>query len=352
MTDTLVKLAYETVQQSKSYFGLVHKLLSRQVMEWVAPLEDAPQGVAVPATLVQKIQDRMQALLEEDWQDAEAGVYPANLLFDSAWNDFLTTYPLICLDIPLIWLRARDKQFKDFPQTVNLTDYPNYYTQNFHYQTDGYLSDRSAQIYDLQVELLFNGGADPMRRRILKPLKAALANSTTPPRQQRILDLACGTGRTMRMLRGAFPQASLYGSDLSPAYLRRTNELLSQLPGELPQLTQANAEALPYPDNYFHGVSCVFLFHELPAPVRQKVIQEAYRVTQPGGVFLICDSIQTLELPELAPIMENFQRTFHEPFYRNYIEDDLSLRLQTAGFQDVRNFDFFMSKYWVAVKPS
>ena len=351
MTDSLTKLAYETVQQSKSYFGLVHKLVSRRVMEWVAPLEDAPQGVAIPMTLVEKIQSRMQALLDQDWQDVEAGIYPSSLLFDSAWNDFLATYPLLCLDSPLTWLRARDRQFKDFPQDVNLADYPNYYTQNFHYQTDGYLSDRSAQIYDLQVELLFNGGGDPMRRRILKPLKEALSTNTTPPRQQRILDIACGTGRTLRMLRGTFPAASLYGTDLSPAYLRKANELLSQLLGELPQLAQANAEALPYQDNYFNATSCVFLFHELPAPVRQKVIQEAYRVTQPGGIFVICDSIQTLELPELAPIMENFQRTFHEPFYRNYIEDDLNLRLQTVGFQDVRNFDFFMSKYWVAVKP-
>ena len=38
--------------------------------------------------------------------------------------------------------------------------YPDYYLRNFHYQTDGYLSEHSAALYDFQVEVLFNGGAD------------------------------------------------------------------------------------------------------------------------------------------------------------------------------------------------
>ncbi|MFQ5972210.1 MAG: ubiquinone biosynthesis methyltransferase UbiE, partial [Alphaproteobacteria bacterium] len=48
--------------------------------------------------------------------------------------------------------------------------YPRYYLQNFHYQSDGYLSDESAVLYDYQVEVLFHGGADAMRRQALVPL--------------------------------------------------------------------------------------------------------------------------------------------------------------------------------------
>ena len=76
--------------------------------------------------------------------------------------------------------------------------------------------------------------------------------------------------------------------------------------GELPQLMQANAEALPYLDGYFHGVTCVFMLHELLAPVRQKVIDECYRVIHPGGTLIICDSIQKIDSPELEPMMQNF----------------------------------------------
>lgn len=46
------------------------------------------------------------------------------------------------------------------------TKYPEYYLQNFHYQSDGWLSERSAYIYDYQVESLFIGMADAMRRQV------------------------------------------------------------------------------------------------------------------------------------------------------------------------------------------
>ena len=154
------------------------------------------------------------------------------------------------------------------------------------------------------------------------------------------------------MVRAALPQASLFGTDLSPAYLRKANELLSQIPGELPQLLQANAEELPYLDNYFHAVTSVFLFHELPATVRQTVIEQCFRVTKPGGVFIICDSIQLSDSPELEHIMDSFHETFHEPYYRHYTTDNLLERLQRVGFENIETQVHFMSKYFIAHKPA
>ena len=192
-----------------------------------------------------------------------------------------------------------------------------------------------------------------MRRRILAPLKQGLkAFDSVTPRQMRILDVACGTGRTLRMIRGALPQASLYGMDLSPAYLRKANQHLSEIAGELPQLLQANAEELPYLNDYFHGVTSVFLFHELPAQVRQKVIEQCFRVTKPGGVFVICDSIQMSDSPELAVTMESFPEVFHEPYYRDYTHDDLVQRLEAAGFENISTQVHFVSKYFIAHKPA
>lgn len=71
--------------------------------------------------------------------------------------------------MPLTWNRRARRQVRDLPQDVEPEAFPDYYLQNFHHQTDGYLSDHSAALYDLQVEILFNGAADPMRRRLLKP---------------------------------------------------------------------------------------------------------------------------------------------------------------------------------------
>ncbi|MGL6337646.1 MAG: class I SAM-dependent methyltransferase, partial [Waterburya sp.] len=291
-------------------------------------------------------------LEEQDWQDAQRGLYPSSLLFDNPWSDFFRYYPEVWLDMFKIWSRLQKKEYQRFDQSIDQEGYPNYYLQNFHYQTDGYLSDMSANLYDLQVEILFNGAADAMRRRILAPLKQGLQTfSHLPPQQIKVLDIACGTGRTLKMIRAALPKVSLCGTDLSPAYLRKANQLLSEIPGELPQLLQANAEKLPFLDNYFQGLTSVFLFHELPASARQEVINEAFRILQPGGVFVICDSMQAIDSPDFQVMMNNFPAIFHEPYYRHYTTDNLEERLTTAGFTNIEVTNHFVSKYWTAYKP-
>ncbi len=351
MPDTLTKLAYQTFQQGKSYFGVAHKTLGTQLKNLIAPPPES-KTKPLPPHILLDLQRRLNSLLEKDWQDAEQGIYPTSLLFDHAWDDFFRYYPVVWLDMPLTWERMNQKRHQDFAPGINTEGYPSYYVQNFHNQTNGYLSDLSANLYDLQVEILFNGAADPMRRRILAPLKHGVQQfGAIAPYAVRILDVACGTGRTLKHIRGMLPQASLHGIDLSPAYLRKANQLLSQNTGDLPQLIQANGEALPYLDNYFHATTSVFLFHELPPTARQNVINECFRVTQPGGTCIICDSIQLSDSPEFEVMMENFPAIFHEPYYRSYSVDDLTERLHTAGFTDVQMEVHFMSKYLVARKP-
>ena len=346
MPDTLTKLAYQTFQQGKQAFGFTHNALASRIREVVSPVDPDSTSEIPPSTLA-LLKQRLDELTDVDWQDAEAGIYPKSLLFDNPWDDFFKYYPMVVFDTPNVWERSKNKQFQDFGANVKLNGYPSYYVQNFHHQTDGYLSDMSANLYDLQVEILFNGSADPMRRRILAPLKRYIDGLAGTPK---LLDIACGTGRTLKMIRDTLPQVSLHGVDLSPTYLCKANELLSRELGTLPQLIQANGEALPYLDNYFEATVSVFLFHELPAEVRQTVINEAYRVTKPGGIFVICDSIQKMDNPEFAPMMENFPSVFHEPYYRHYSTDDMTARLESAGFSDVAVSNHFMSKYWVAKK--
>ncbi|MEM8604955.1 MAG: class I SAM-dependent methyltransferase, partial [Cyanobacteria bacterium P01_H01_bin.121] len=311
LPNDLTRLAYQVSQQGKSYFGFFHKLLSNRLRSMFEP--GFEPALAVDPALLALINERIEILLQQDWQDAEAGIYPQELLFDNAWDEFFSYYPAIWSDTPLVWERTRNKEYQRFAPEIETEGYPKYYLQNFHYQTDGYLSDTSAKLYDLQVDLLFNGTADAMRRRIVAPLRSALASEVAP----KVLDVACGTGRTLKMLSAALPQARLHGIDLSPAYLRKANERLSQLPGTLPQLVQANGEELPFVDNYFEAVTSTFLFHELPAAARQNVINECYRVVQPGGTLVLCDSIQMLDSPEFEALMSSFPATFHEPYYRH-----------------------------------
>jgi len=346
--DSVVKTAYQAFQEAKSAFSIAHKTISSSIGNMIVNVEKKPTPLSTETIL--KMRQRQQDLIEIDWREAQEGVYPQTLLFENPWDEFIRYYPNVWLDLPLIWQRVNQKAYQEFSTEINKDGYPRYYLQNFHYQTNGYLSDESANLYDLQVDLLFNGATDAMRRRILKPLKQGLKAFDTS--QYRILDVACGTGRTLKMIRASLPQATLFGVDLSPAYLRKANQLLSQSIGELPQLIQANAEELPYQDNYFHGISNVFLFHELPPEARQQVIEESYRVLKLGGVMVIADSIQLEDHPEFEDMLNNFSITFHEPYYRSYINDNLTERLEKAGFENIEIETHFASKYWIAKKPA
>ncbi len=53
---------------------------------------------------------------------------------------------------------------------------------------------------------------------------------------------------------------------------------------------QANAEFLPFPDDPFDAVMCVYLFHELPHEARAMAASEMVRVVQPGGMVVLSDS--------------------------------------------------------------
>ena len=345
----LLQNVYQARQTAKAAFSVAHKNISAELRKTLYPTDINLEKIS-PETN-KELEKRFKSLINKDWQDAQGGVYPISLLFDENLWEFFTSYLGIWFDYPATWSRLQKQEFQELPFDVDIEKYPQYYRRNFHFQTDGYLSENSANLYDLQVDILFNGIADAMRRRILKPLKQGLEALDTPPSEIKILDAACGTGRTLKFIRSSLPDASLCGLDLSSAYLRKANELLIQLPQELPQLIEGHAENLPFKDESFQGVTNVFLLHELPASVRKKVIQEFYRVLEPQGTVVLADSMQMSDSPKLQPLMNNFPLLFHEPFYNDYIQDNITLILDKAGFINIQEEVHGFSKYWIARKP-
>ncbi len=348
---SLKKIAYHTLQQGKTIAGLAHKELSTKLMEVFAP-DAAPGKFPIDRDLIKEVRRSMESLERIDWQEAEAGIYPKSQLFEAPWLEWAKKYPLVWLDMPQTWARRKKNKTREIPINVNEEDYPNYYLQNFHHQTDGYLSKHSAEIYDLQVEILFNGTADSMRRRVLAPLKRGLKRYLSESSKKvKVLDIATGTGRTLQQIQSALPEVELYGLDLSGSYLKQASKYLSSRSGDLVQLTKGNAEKMPYSSSYFQALTCVFLFHELPRDARQNVLKECFRLLEPGGTLVLADSIQIEDSPKFTPIMENFHKIFHEPFYRDYIVDDIDLRLEKSGFTSITSESHFMTKVWKANKP-
>ncbi|WP_049781997.1 class I SAM-dependent methyltransferase [Parvularcula bermudensis] len=209
---------------------------------------------------------------------------------------------------------------------------PSYYVQNFHFQSDGWLSDPSAEIYDTQVESLFTGAADTMRRRGLPLLLDEIDRvAGEEGRAPVLVDIGCGTGRLLADCLVNRPHVDAFGLDLSTAYLRVARNHVGR---DRAAFIQAPAEQLPFADHSVDILFSVYLFHELPAKVRERVAAEFSRVLKPGGYYLHIDSVQYGDTA-MDIMLEGFPRAVHEPYYDAYCRQDLDALFASGGFARV-----------------
>jgi ubiquinone/menaquinone biosynthesis C-methylase UbiE len=243
-------------------------------------------------------------------------------------------------DFELVNARRRAKRHQEVAAISHRKQFPRYYLQNFHYQTDGWLSRRSAELYDHQVEILFVGSADVMRRQALLPIARALGAIARP--EARLIDIACGTGRFLREVKRNWPWLSATGLDLSPYYLDQARALLEGCSSI--SFIEAPAEAVPEPDASYDIATATFLFHELPPNARRAVAAEMAWLVKPGGYCVLVDSLQTGDRPEYSDMLERFPAAFHEPYYPGYLHEDLEALFGAAGFDTTEVRFAFLSK--------
>jgi ubiquinone/menaquinone biosynthesis C-methylase UbiE len=289
----------------------------------------------------------LHQLLKRDAQNIAEGIYPLQVLRPEDPRAHFLRLPWLVWDGLKIYNKRAKHLHKSFSRRAQryLDEVPEYFRRNYHFQTDGYLSEHSAELYEHQVELLFSGAADAMRRILLRPLKENFGDG----KDKKILEVACGTGRMTKFMKLAFPKAGLIATDVSGPYVsvaRRKAKDLSRV-----VFLQADASQLPFKDESFDLVYSVFLFHELPADVRDRVVREGLRVLKPGGTYALVDSIQLHDFAEVRTALEQFPVDFHEPFYRHYIEHPMEGVLEAAGLRSIQTGRGFLSKFIVAKKP-
>ncbi len=321
----LERRAYRLSQAASTGLYLGQKWLSARLTKPVK----AAKPIDGPFPSHQEILQDLQRLFLRDLENVERGLYPL--------PDDLVRRPLKALagaagyfaDLPAVERRRHTRAGQEVFSERRQPGLPRYYQQNFHYQSDGWLSRRSARLYDHQVEVLFTGGGDAMRRQALVPLAKALRG-----RQRETLhlaDLGCGSGGLLPILKQAYPRLGVLGIDLSLPYLEEAAARLGRY--RRWSLTQAAAEDLPLAAESLDAVTSVFLFHELPRRVRAQVVGEAARVLKPGGSFVLVDSIQLGDVPGYDGLLEYFPVAFHEPYYSDYVRDDLDGLFAAAGLQ-------------------
>lgn len=344
------RFAYTISQAARMAWFTGHYLATRR-LDRLALGKQTP-----PPTIAQRRRSRSTrralisgaiSLIRQDVGDIAAGHYraPRDMVPDpvEAVRDLLRYYR----DIPGARERRRAGVTDEARNLVSDGEYPDYFTQNFHFQTDGYLSRRSAELYDFQVEVLFTGTADAMRRRALAPLSEFLKRPMPEP--ARLLDVGCGTGGFLAAVRHCWPDLTLAGLDISPPYLDRARARKRGVRDV--EFIQANAERIPLADVSRDIVTCIYLFHEVPRVVRKTIIGEMARIIRPGGRLILLDSLQLGDTPALDSALLGFPGTFHEPYYRDYLDHDLAGSLTEAGLTVVLEQPAYLSKVFVADKP-
>jgi len=285
----------------------------------------------------------MAKLLRTDLANVDAGIYPFPVDRDGSPWDLLNRSRLFFADLPEVHRRRESGQTSEVLNTDFRGKRPRYYLQNFHFQSGGWLTDESAQRYDIQVEVLFSGTANAMRRQALPPLREAFAGRDVGG--LRILDVGCGTGRFLDFVKQTWPRLRVTGLDLSEAYIREAKSHLRRW--SRTGLVVANGEAIPMPDGSLDAVTSIFLFHELPPKARRGAFAEFVRVLKPGGRLVIVDSLQSGDDPAYEGSLELFPQNFHEPYFTTYVKEDFRQLARDNGLIHRRNITAFVSKVMV-----
>lgn len=287
------------------------------------------------------------ALSVRDLANIEAGLYPAPRDQES-WANRIRDARAFFQDLPEVARRRADKNHQEARQADGADKRPRYYQQNFHFQTDGWMSERSARLYDTQVEVLFSGATQTMRRMGLVPIAHFMRGKDQ--RALRAVDLATGPGNFAQALSAAYPRLPLLAMDLSEAYTRHAMDRFKRYRHQHGSV--AKGEAMPFADGSIDLLSAVFLFHELPPKVRVAVAGEIARVLKPGGMFVFVDSLQPGDNGDYDGLLELFPQLFHEPYYTSYATTALSELFVQAGLKPVHDEQAFVSKILAFEKPA
>ena len=345
------RIAYGVSQLPRVAWYVGHSLAMRRLAE-VARRRDGG-SVRRRAHTDAPVPDRgrlyadMAMLLWQDLANVEAGLYPLPADHDGSVLTLIRRSRLFFEDLPAIYRRRESGGHREVLNEKTIGKRPRYYLQNFHFQSGGWLTEESAKRYDTQVEVLFNGTANATRRQALPQLREVFAGRDQ--RKLRLLDIGCGTGRFLDIVKQVWPRLPSLGLDLSEPYIRYAKRHLSRW--SRINFVVGNAESIPTPDASYDAVTSIFMFHELPPKVRRIIFSECARVLKPGGRFVLLDLLQRGDQPDYEGLFDLFPQNYHEPYYASYMTEDFDTIAKACGLTHIRDVKAFVSKVMVFDKP-
>jgi ubiquinone/menaquinone biosynthesis C-methylase UbiE len=334
------RLTYTAAQAARVAFYGAHYLAARYVArDAFAKLSDLKGKMPATRSLLRAMQD----LFRQDWTNVDKGLYPTPIDLPRDIARVMGSLRFWA-DIPNVTRRQRRRGHSE--AMAKGDGLPRYYRQNFHFQTDGYLSAHSAKLYDFQVEALFGGTADVMRRRAYVPLARYIVDNNT--RALTLLDIGAGTGRFLSFVKSVQPKLKTIALDLSAPYLARARAALTKF--ERTEFITGAAEDMPLRDSSVDMAVSIYVFHELPPKIRARAAKEIARVLKPGGIFVLADTIQYGDVRDFDGLIDAFPRLLHEPYYAGFARSDLKATF--AGLKFESEDIAYLTKVSVFRKPA
>jgi ubiquinone/menaquinone biosynthesis C-methylase UbiE len=177
---------------------------------------------------------------------------------------------------------------------------------------------------------------------IFEPFARDIARRLVDRKIRALLEVACGTGIATRYLRNTLPlSVEIIATDLNPDMFAFAGSKFRD--GERVQWRQADASALPFPNDSFDAVVCQFGL--MFVPDKPAAMRESYRVLRQGGVFLfnVWDSFEANPFARIAhTTIDSFFDRDPPKFYQIpfSLHDSKLVRgfLEDAGFDEIESF--------------
>jgi ubiquinone/menaquinone biosynthesis C-methylase UbiE len=104
----------------------------------------------------------------------------------------------------------------------------------------------------------------------------------------RVLDIGCGTGSLLVLIKRMHPDVEVVGLDPDPRALARARRKGQRAALSI-QLDRGFSDDLPYPEGAFDRVFSSFMLHHLEAAEKETTLREVRRVLRPGATFHLLD---------------------------------------------------------------
>lgn len=162
---------------------------------------------------------------------------------------------------------------------------------------------------------------DSLEGRYTLPFNQKLVEIIQIPKNARLLDVACGNGRLLKMLQQNHTFEG-YGADISKDMVNTASKALPHM-----VFSTAPCNALPFEDSFFDIVTVCTAFHHFVDV--NAFAQEMTRILKPGASLYIAEMYYK---PALRILLNPFIRFHPSGDVRIYSPKEITALLQKHGF--------------------